>query len=77
MEIQLNDLNKERKKIGLKIHEGKTKYVTDETIEIENEINEKVNRYKYLYRSNSDVGSTYKRKCYDQNKSRMNLFWTI
>ena len=26
MEIQLNDLNRESKKIGLKIHKGKTKY---------------------------------------------------
>ena len=52
MEIQLNDLNKESKKIGLKIHKGKTKYMTnfqsDETIEIENETIEKVDRYNYL-----------------------------
>ena len=27
MEIQLNDLNKESKKIGLKIHKGETKYI--------------------------------------------------
>ena len=27
MEIQLNDLNKESKKIGLKIHKGETKYM--------------------------------------------------
>ena len=52
MEIQFNDLNKEKKQIGLKIHKGKTKYMTnfqsDETIEIENETIEKVDKYKYL-----------------------------
>ena len=29
MEVQLNSLNKESKKIGLKIHEGKTKFMTN------------------------------------------------
>ncbi|XP_072025174.1 uncharacterized protein [Amphiura filiformis] len=29
MEVQLNDLNKGSKKIGLKIHKGKTKYMTN------------------------------------------------
>ena len=41
MEEQLNSLNTESKKIGLKMHKGKTKYMTDfktsESIEIENE----------------------------------------
>ena len=52
MEIQLNDLNKESNKIGLKIHKGKTKYMTNfqsnETITVDNETIEKVDRYKYL-----------------------------
>ena len=38
--------------IGLKIHKGKTKCMTnfqsDETIEIDNQTIEKVDRYKYL-----------------------------
>ena len=41
MEVQLNELNQGSKKIGLNIHKGKTKYMTnfksDETIVIENE----------------------------------------
>ena len=52
METQLNQLNQESKKIGLKIHKGKTKYMTnfqsDEVIVVENEVIEKVDRYKYL-----------------------------
>ena len=52
MELQLNDLNTESKKVGLKMHKGKTKYMTnyqtDETIVIENEIIEKVDQYKHL-----------------------------
>ncbi|PIK41247.1 hypothetical protein BSL78_21886 [Apostichopus japonicus] len=41
MEVHLNNLNIESKKIGLKIHKGKTKYMTsyqsDETIMVEKE----------------------------------------
>ena len=52
MELQLNDLNRESKRIGLKIHKGKTKFMTNfqtsDTIKIENEEIEKVNQYKYL-----------------------------
>ena len=52
MEVQLNNLNRQSKKIGLKIHKGKTKFMTnfqtDESIEIENEKIEKVDSYKYL-----------------------------
>ena len=52
METQLNNLNIESKKIGLKIHKGKTKYMTnfqsDEIITVENDTIEKVDRYKYL-----------------------------
>ena len=51
-EIKLNCLNKESKKIGFTIHKGKTKYMTNfqstETMEIDNETIEKVDRYKYL-----------------------------
>ena len=52
MEVQLKSLNSESKKIGLKIHKGKTKFMTNydtnESIEIENEQIEKVESYKYL-----------------------------
>ena len=52
MEVQLNELNQGSKKIGLNIHKVKTKYMTnfksDETIVIENDVIEKVDRYKYL-----------------------------
>ena len=52
MEVQLNSLNKESRKIGLKIHKGKTKFMTnfqtDESIEVEQDQIEKVDSYKYL-----------------------------
>ena len=48
MELQLNDLNRESKKIGLKIHKGKTKYMTNfqtsNIIKIENDEIEKVDQ---------------------------------
>ena len=51
MEVQLNELNQESKKIGFNIHKRKTKYMTnfqsDNTIEIKNEIIEKVDRYNF------------------------------
>ena len=52
MEVQLNSLNKESKKIGLKIHKGKTKFMTNfqtnESIVVENDEIERVDSYKYL-----------------------------
>ena len=52
MEIQLNILNQESKKIGLKIHRGKTKFMTNyetsQSIKIEGIDIEKVDQYKYL-----------------------------
>ena len=52
MEIQLNDLNTGSKKVGLKMHKGKTKYManfdTDESIKVEDHEIEKVEEYKYL-----------------------------
>ena len=52
MEVQLKSLNSESKKIDLKLHEGKTKFITNydtyEPIEIENEQEEKVESCKYL-----------------------------
>ena len=52
MEENLNRLNTESKKVGLKIHKGKTKYMTNyetsKSIRIEEEIIEEVDEYKYL-----------------------------
>ena len=51
MEQQLNRLNVESQKVGLRMHKGKTKYMTNydtlETISIENHQIEKVDKYKY------------------------------
>ena len=51
-ETQLNIINKESKKVGLGIHRGKAKYITnyctDEKIFIEGTEIEKVESYKYL-----------------------------
>ena len=80
MEVQLNELNQESKKIGLNIHKGKTKYMTnfqsDDTIVIENEIIEKVDRYK-IPGSNCDDGKPNTRRSHDQDKGRMELLWQI
>ena len=52
MEVQLNILNEESNKVGLKIHRGQTKFmtnfVTTQKIEIEGIEIEKVEQYKYL-----------------------------
>ena len=52
MEEQLNMINDESKKIGLKIHRGKTKYMTNfntnKKIIVENTEIEKVAEYRYL-----------------------------
>ena len=52
LEHQLNEVNTASKKIGLKIHKGKTKYMTNfetnETLKIEDESIDKVDSYKYL-----------------------------
>ena len=52
MEDVLNDLNEESGKIGLKMHKGKTKFMTNfqttEPIEIDKDPIEKVEFYTYL-----------------------------
>ena len=52
MDVQLNILNEESKRVGLKIHRGKTKcmtnFATTQKIEIEGIEIEKVEQYKYL-----------------------------
>ena len=58
MEEHQNKLNTESKKCGLKIHRGKTKFMTnfetDEEIKIENEKLEKVESYNYLGQNNNN-----------------------
>ncbi|GFS14196.1 RNA-directed DNA polymerase (Reverse transcriptase) domain containing protein [Elysia marginata] len=55
MEEQMNTLNIKSKEVGLKMHMGKTKFMTnyenDDTIHIENASIEKVQKYKYLGKS--------------------------
>ena len=52
MEKHLNSLNSESLKVGLNIHKGKTKYMTNhadsEDILLDQEKNEKVTEFKYL-----------------------------
>ena len=52
LESRFNTLSNESKKIGLKIHKGKTKYMTNYDspgdIQIEENIIEEVSEYKYL-----------------------------
>ena len=66
----LNKLNTESKKCGLKIHKGKTKFMTnletDEEIKIENEKLEKVESYNYLGQI-----TTTNRKSEDEIKERI------
>ena len=52
MERNLNILNANSKKVGLKIHKEKTKYMTNyettQQLEVENKVIERVTQYKYL-----------------------------
>ena len=52
MEIHVNSPNSENLKVGLKIHKGKTKYMTNhsdsENILIDQDTIEKVTKFKYL-----------------------------
>ena len=74
MEEHLNKLNTESKKCGLKIHKGKTKFMTnfetDEEIKIENEKLEKVESYNYLGQI------TTNRKSEDEIKERIRKSWS-
>ncbi|GFS07190.1 endonuclease-reverse transcriptase [Elysia marginata] len=57
MEEQLNTLNKISKEVGLKMHKGKTKYMTNfqttKKIQIENKEMKRVQSYKYLGQTTS------------------------
>ena len=80
MELQLNTVNEESLKIGLKIHKVKTKFMTNidttDNIQINGTGVEKVTNYKYLGQKNSN-GKQNKTRSFNQNKSRMGCFWKV
>ena len=74
METQLNNLDKESKKVGLKMLKRKTKYMTnfktDETIKVKDQGIEKVEEYKCL-------GQTLKLKdCTKEVLGRIESGWS-
>ena len=75
MEEHLNKLNTESKKCGLKIHKGKTKFMTnfetDEELKIKNEKLEKVESYNYVGQI-----TTTNRKSEDEIKERIRKSWS-
>ena len=78
MEHQLNTVNEESLKIGLKTHKGKTKFManidTTDNMQINGTEIEKVTSYKYLGQKNSN-GKQNNTRSFNQNKSRMECFW--
>ena len=76
MEHQLNTVNEESVKIGLKIHQGKTKHMTNidttDNIQINETEIEKVTNYKYL-------GQTIARETRRQKEVpiRINSGWSV
>ena len=78
MEKHLNNLNSESLKVGLKIHKGKTKYMTNhadsEDILIDQQKIEKVTEFKYLGQTTHLKDTTIGRNIC-QNQSSVELFW--
>ena len=72
------DLNKESKKVGLKMHKGKTKYMTnvatDEKIFIEDQEIERVEEYKYLGQT-LKLKDCSKEEVLKKDKSWVELLW--
>ena len=77
MEKHLNNLNSESLKVGLKIHKGKEKYMTNhadsEDILIDQQKIEKMTEFKYL-RQTTHLRH-HKRRNIWQNQSSVELFW--
>ena len=75
MEKHLNSLNSESQKVGLKIHKGKTKYMTNhadsEDILIDQQKIEKVTEFKYL-RQTTHLKDTTK----EEINARMRGAWS-
>ena len=79
-EHQLNTVNEESLKIGLKINKGKTKFMTNtdttDNIQIDGTEIEKVTNYKYLGQTIAMENRT-KQEILIRNESRMECFWKV
>ena len=77
---QLNTVNEESLKIDLKIHKGKTKFMTNidttDNIQINRTDIEKVTNYKHLGQTLA-MENRAKQEVFSQNKSRVECFWKI
>ena len=77
MEKRLNSLNSESLKVGLKIHQGKTKYTTNhadsEYILIDQQKIEKVTEFKYLGQ-NTHLKDTTKEEIYARIRAAPSCF---
>ena len=79
MEKHLNNLNPESLKVGLKIHKGKTKYMTNhahsEDILIDQQKIEKVTEFKYL-RQTTHLKDTTKYTTKEEIYVRIRAAWS-
>ena len=77
MEKHLNNLNSESMKVGLKIHKGKTKYITNhansEGILIDQQKIEKVTEFKYLGQT-THLKDTTKEEIYARIRAAWSCF---
>ena len=77
METHLNNLNSESLKVGLKIHKGKTKYMTNhadsEDILIDQQKIEKVTEFKYLGQT-THLKDTTKEEIYARIRAARSCF---
>ena len=77
MEKYLNNLNSESLKVGLKIHKGKTKYMTNHTdsedILIDQQKIEKVTEFKYLGQT-THLKDTTKEEIYARIRAAWSCF---
>ena len=80
VEHQLITLNEESLKIGLKIHKGKTKFMTNtdttDNIQINGTETEKVTNYKYLGQTIAMENST-KQEVSIRIKAGWSVFWKV
>ena len=78
MEKHLKNLNSESLKVGLNIHKGKTKYMTNhadsEDILTDQQKIEKVTEFKYLGET-THLKDTTKEENICQNQRSVELFW--
>ena len=71
-------MNKESLKIGLKVHRGKTKFMTNidttDKIQIDGTEIEEATNYQYLAQT---IAMKNKARILDENKSRVECFWKV